>query len=237
MRKRFARREDLGLTPAEFRVLQRLDSPRKIQAFLDRLPQNFEPDGDTALSIREVLRQRRAHCIEGAMLAAAALWVHGERPLLLDLSAVRDYDHVVALFRRDGCWGALSKTNHYPLRYRDPIYRSLRELALSYFHEYANKRGQKSLRRYSRPLDLRTIDPRLWATNGRNCWEVTERLEALPHYRLLSGRQVRALRPNDPIERRAYALRHHPPPAGVRRRWAEKKARRQAWNERRKRAR
>jgi hypothetical protein len=232
MRKRFARREDLGLTRAEFRVLQLLDSPQKIQAFLDRIPQNFEPDGDTALSIREVLRQQRAHCIEGAMLAAAALWVHGERPLLLDLSAVHDYDHVVALFRRNGFWGALSKTNHYPLRYRDPIYRSLRELALSYFHEYANKRGHKTLRRFSRPLDLRTIDPRLWATNGKNCWEVTERLEALPHYRLVSDRQIRALRRNDEIERRAYALRDHPPPADVRRRWAEKAAKRLTWRER-----
>jgi hypothetical protein len=236
MRKRYARREDLGLTRAEFRVLQRLDTPQKIQAFLDRIPQNFEPHGDTALSIREVLRQRRAHCIEGAMLAAAALWVHGERPLLLDLSAVHDYDHVVAVFRRNGCWGALSKTNHYALRYRDPIYRSLRELAISYFHEYANKRGHKTLRRYSRPLDLRTIDPKVWATNGKNCWEVTERLEDLPHYRLVNGRQIRALRRNDEVERRAYALRHHPPPAGVRRRWAEKAAKRRAWNERRKRA-
>jgi hypothetical protein len=237
MRKRFARRKDLGLAPAEFRVLERLDSPEKIQAYLDRIPQNFEPDGDTALSIREVLRQRRAHCIEGAMLAAAALWVHGERPLLLDLSAVNDYDHVVALFRRNGCWGAISKTNHYALRYRDPIYRSLRELAITYFHEYSNRRGRKTLRRYSRPLDLRSIDPKLWATNGKDCWEVTERLEALPHYPLVTGRQERTLRRSDDVERRAYRLRHHPPPARVRRLWAEKAARRLAANKRRKRAR
>ena len=125
MRKLFARREDLGLTPAEFRVLQRLDTPHKIPAYLNGIPQNFEPDGQTALSVREVLRQRRSHCIEGGMLAAAALWVHGERPLLLDLSAENDYDHVVALFRRNGCWGAISKTNHYALRYRDPAYRNL----------------------------------------------------------------------------------------------------------------
>jgi hypothetical protein len=123
-------------------VLQRLDTPHKIQAYLNGIPQNFEPDGQTALSVREVLRQRRSHCIEGGMLAAAALWVHGERPLLLDLSAENDYDHVVALFRRNGCWGAISKTNHYALRYRDPVYRTLRELAISYFHEYANRRGQ-----------------------------------------------------------------------------------------------
>jgi hypothetical protein len=171
------------------------------------------------------------------MLAAAALWVHGERPLLLDLSAVNDYDHVVALFRRNGCWGAISKTNHYALRYRDPIYRSLRELAITYFHEYSNRRGRKTLRRYSRPLDLRSIDPKLWATNGKDCWEVTERLEALPHYPLVTGRQERTLRRSDDVERRAYRLRHHPPPARVRRLWAEKAARRLAAHKRRKRAR
>jgi hypothetical protein len=237
MRNRFARREDLGLTPAEFRVLKRLDTPQKIQSYLNDIPQNFEPDGQTALSVREVLRQRRSHCIEGAMVAAAALWVHGERPLLLDLSAVNDYDHVVALFRRNGCWGAISKTNHYALRYRDPVYRTLRELALSYFHEYANRRGHKTLRRYSRPLDLRRVDPGIWATNGKNCWEVAERLEALPHYPLLTARQVRALRRRDDVERRAYDVRHYPPPPRVRRRWAEKAAQKRAWRERRKLAR
>jgi DNA-binding CsgD family transcriptional regulator len=237
MRKRFARREDLGLTPAEFRILRRLDTPQRIQAYLNAIPQNFEPDGQTALSVREVLRQRRSHCIEGAMVAAAALWVHGERPLLLDLSAVNDYDHVVALFRRNGCWGAISKTNHYALRYRDPVYRTLRELALSYFHEYANRRGHKTLRRYSRPLDLRTLDPRIWATSGKNCWEVAERLEASPHYPLLTARQVRTLRRRDDVERRAFDVRHYPPPLHVRRRWAEKAALKRAWRARRKLAR
>src|ERR1043166_4610055 len=140
-RKRRARREDLGLSAAEFRVLQRLRTPEKIQDFLNALPANFEPHGDTCLSVREVLKRRRAHCIEGAFLAACALWINGEPPLLLDLKATRDYDHVVALFRRGGCWGAISKTNHLPLRYRDPVYRTLRELAMSYFHEYANKRA------------------------------------------------------------------------------------------------
>ena len=109
MRARPARREDLGLTRAEFSVLARLSTPAKIQGFLDALPSNFEIGGQTCLPVREVLRQRRAHCIEGAMLAACALWVHGEPPLLMDLRAERDYDHVVALFRRGTCWGAISK--------------------------------------------------------------------------------------------------------------------------------
>src|SRR6185369_13110154 len=108
--KRFARREDLGLTPAEFALLRRLDTPRRIQAFVYGLKQNFELGGETCLTVREVLRTRRAHCIEGAMLAACAFWVHGEPPLLLDMRAVRDFDHVVALYRRHDLWGAISKT-------------------------------------------------------------------------------------------------------------------------------
>ena len=228
MPRRYARREDLGLSPAEFRTLARLDRPEKIQAFLDDLPQNFEPDGDTVLSVREVLRQRRAHCIEGAMVAAAALWIRGERPLLLDLEAVQDYDHVVAVFRRNGRWGAISKTNHVPLRYRDPVYRSLRELAMSYFHEYANRRGQKTLRKYSRALDLRSIASKVWVTNGANCWEIAERLNEIRHYPLLAKRHERALRTRDRLERRAQQVRDHDPPARVRRQWAEKRARRRA---------
>jgi hypothetical protein len=221
MRPRFARRETLGLTAAEFRILTRLDSPGRIQAFLDAIPANFEPDGDTVLSVREVLRRRRAHCIEGAMLAACALWVHGEPPLIVDFEAVHDYDHVVAVFRRGGCWGAISKTNHVPLRYRDAVYRSLRELAMSYFHEYANRRGQKTLRTYSRPLDLRSIDPALWVTRRDDCFEIAERLDELAHFPLVSQRQARALRTRDRVERRAQRIREHPPPARVRRQWAE----------------
>jgi hypothetical protein len=233
LRKRFARREDLGLTAAEFRSLARLDSPARIQAFVDAVPANFEPDGDTVLSVREVLRRRRAHCIEGAMVAACALWIHGEPPLLLDFEAVQDYDHVVALFRRHGCWGAISKTNHVPLRYRDPVYRSLRELAMSYFHEYANRRGQKTLRTYSRPFDLRTVAPERWVTSAENCFEIAEALHELPHFPLLAKRQERLLRTRDRIERKAQQLREHPPPAGLRRRWAEQLAQARARRARR----
>src|SRR2546428_5218892 len=106
-----ARREDLGLTRAEFAVLKRLSGPEKIQDFLHALTANFEIGGQTCLSVREVLRRRRAHCIEGAMLAACALWGHGEPPLLMDMRAERDYDHVVALFRRGGCWGGVPEAH------------------------------------------------------------------------------------------------------------------------------
>jgi hypothetical protein len=212
VRPRFASRENLGLSEAEFAVLRRLRTPRKIQDFLNRMSPNFETEGQTCLSVREVLKQRRAHCIEGAMLAACALWVHGEPPLLLDLRAERDYDHVVALFRRGRCWGAISKTNPAVLRWRDPVYRSLRELAMSYLHEYANKRGQKTLRSYAGPFDLRRFDPELWVTSKKNCWEIGATLDDMRHRLLLTKRQARALRLRDTVERRAGALDEHRSP-------------------------
>jgi hypothetical protein len=212
MKKRFARIDDLGVSPAEFRLLQRLNTPEKIQAYLDAIPQNFEPGGQTCLSVREVIRQRRAHCIEGAMLAACALWVHGEPPLLLDLKAERDYDHVVTLFKRDGCWGAISKTNPPLLRWRDPIYRSLRELAITYVHEYANRRHQKTLRSYAGPLDLRSIKPEVWVTGEKNCWDVGYALEDLKHIALMSRAQAKRLRLRDDIERQAGRLMSYPRP-------------------------
>ena len=206
MRKKRATAHDLGLTKPEFAVLRRLGTPAKIQAFLFRLRQNFEPKGDTCRSVRTVLREGNAHCIEGAMVAAAALWVHGEPPLLFDLRAVKDSDHVVALFRRRGHWGALSKTNGPGLRYRDPVYRSLRELAMSFVHEYANKRNHKTLREYSRPFDLRRIDPKVWVTGGKNAWEVGEKLDEARHYRLMGRAQEKLLLRRDPYESRVAGV-------------------------------
>ena len=191
----------LGLTRAEFAVLRRLDSPARINDFLYRLGQNFELDGkDTCHSVRTVLRLRRAHCIEGAMLAACAMWIHGEPPLLMDMQAVKDVDHVIALYRRGGCWGAYSKTNSFGLRSRDPIYRSLRELAMSYFHEYTNKRGLKTLRTYSRPYDLRRMDVKKWVTGEHGAWDLIDALEATRHYKLVTARQARLVRRADRFE-------------------------------------
>lgn len=212
MRKRRANIRDLGLSPSEFRILQRLNTPTKIQAFVDAIPQNFEQGGQTCLSVREVLKQNRAHCIEGAMVAACALWIQGEAPLLLDLKAEQDYDHVVTLFRRGGCWGAISKTNPPLLRWRDPVYRSLRELSITYLHEYANRRHQKTLRSYAGPLDLRRFDPSVWVTSTKNCWDVGFALEDLKHIPLITRAQAKQLRLRDPIEREAGALKSYPRP-------------------------
>ena len=204
-RTRRASRRLLGLTRGEFAVLRRLRTPRKIQKFLYGLKQNFELRGETCNSVRTVLRQRRAHCIEGALLAAAALWVHGEPPLLMDMQAVRDFDHVICLFRRNGRWGAISKTNGIGLRGRDPVYRTLRELAMSYVHEYTNKGGYKSLRTYSMPLDLRRLEPSEWATS-EDAWDLVDHLESLRHFDLMGKKQLRTLVRHDPFERMGGAL-------------------------------
>ncbi len=214
--KLVARRSVPGLSGRELSILERLDTPQKIQAYLNAIPINHELDGETILSVREVLRQRRAHCIEGAFLAACALWVHGAPPLLVHLDCdLSDYPHVIAVFRRGHCWGAISKTNGTPLRYRDPVYRTLRELAMSYFHEYFNKRYMKTLRSYSVAFDLRTVNPGLWITNEAACEEIHDRLVKARHYPLISKAQERLLTKRDPFERKASKLVQYPKPPKV----------------------
>ncbi len=207
----------LGLTPREIAALAPLDTPQKIQGFIARIPINHEPDGETVYSARRVLQQRRAHCIEGAFVAALALWLHGETPLLAHLDCdTSDHPHVIALVRRGRCWGAISKTNGVRLRYRDPVYRSLRELAMSYFHEYNNRRGERTLRSVSRPFDLRRVDPVSWVSSDENCWWLHDRLAALPHTALVAPAQVRALSRLDAFERRVGRLVQYPKPASLR---------------------
>ena len=134
-----------GLTKQELKIFKKLNTPIKIQDFLDKIPMNWEKKGETYFSPRRALEARKMHCLEGAIFAATALWLQGEKPLLLDLKAKGDDDHVVALYRRNGYWGAISKTNHAALRFRDPVYKTIRELALSYFHEYFLDRDGKKI--------------------------------------------------------------------------------------------
>lgn len=202
----------LGLNAGERKLLARLKTPEQIQDFVAALPANFERSGGTCLSVRNALKANHAHCIEGAFIAALALWLNGERPLLMDFQASReDDDHIVALFKRGDCWGAISKSNHVWLRWRDPIYRSLRELAMSYFHEYT-KLDRKTLRTYSRPIDLRRFDPALWVSNEDDCWEVAGALDDAPHYRLITPAQARRLRRRDAVELRANGVRQFKAP-------------------------
>ena len=213
--KRFARLSDLRLTSRQFTALVRLDTPQRIQSFLHGLRQNFEHDGESCRPVGLVLKTGRAHCIEGAMLAAAALWVHGEPPLVLDMRAEQDFDHVVALFKRNGRWGAISKTNGIGLRWRDPVYRSLRELAMSYFHEYYNGRAHKTLREYSVPFDLRRIDPAIWVSGTKNCWLVGDKLDEIRHFKLVSGRHLKSVTRRDPFERRVGVLGQYRKPRAL----------------------
>ena len=183
------------LTPAERKIFARLDSPSKIQDFLDLMPVNFTPNGDTYMSPRRTLRANVCHCAEGALLAAAALAYHGEKPLLMDLKAVKpDVDHVVALFRRNGIWGAISKTNYPVVRYRDPIYPDVRSLALSYFHEYFLDSGKKTLREYSAPFDLSKYAPEKWVTADAELQELMDGLDNSRHFSIVPKKNAREIR-------------------------------------------
>ena len=170
-----------NLTTRERRLLKSLSTPWKIQDFLNSLPYNIEPDGDTCRSPRRVMRDRTAHCFEAALFAAAALRANGWPPLILDLMAVRDSDHVIAVYKIKGCWGAIAQSNFSGIRFREPIYRTLRELALSYFEDYFNLKGEKTLRRYSRPVNLSRFDSMGWMTAEEDVWAVAEYLVDIPH--------------------------------------------------------
>ena len=208
---------ELGLSAAEGRVLKDLRTPQRIQEFIiDGLKTNFEEQGDTLRSVRGVLKHRRAHCIEAAFTAACALWLAGEPPLIMDLEASGDSDHVIALFKRGGCWGAISKSNHVWLRWRDPVYRSLRELAMSYFHEYCDDAGTKTLRSYSIAFDLRRLDPATWVTCPTQCRVAHDALADARHTALVTPGQARALAPRTAFEQRAAQTVQYPRPGRTR---------------------
>jgi len=189
------------LSKREFKILKKFNTPAKIQDFLDQLRINFEERGDTCWSPMTVLKKKSCHCTEGAILAALALRANGWPPLLLDLTANKnDFDHVVAVFRKDGKWGAISKTNHPVLRYREPIYRSIRELVMSYFHEYFDSRGRKNLRSFCRPVNLKRFDRLGWMTTLEEVGYIPEYLAEVRHFPILNKKQIRSLRRADPIE-------------------------------------
>ncbi len=180
-------------TAKELRTLRSLNTPAKIQRFVEEMPYHH---GKIAWSPRIVLRDRTAHCLEGAVFAAAALRVNGFPPLLFDLEAYRDDDHVLAIFRVKGHWGAIAKSNYSGLRYREPVYRSLRELAMSYFDDYFNFAGDRSLRAYaSRPVNLARFDARNWMTadETESLWYIADHLCDISHTRILKPGMDRKL--------------------------------------------
>ncbi len=190
-------------TAAERRFLRTLTSPAKIQAYLNRIPYDVDC---AARSPRWVMRERRATCFEGALLAAAALRRLGHAPRIVDLRAWNDDDHVLAVFEANGRWGAIAKSNTTVLRFREPVYRGLRELVMSYFEVYINTEEQKTLRSYSRPLVLSRYDDRNWMTTDESLEYIGERLDAMAHVPLVTRRMIRALAPADPDLLRAALL-------------------------------
>jgi len=196
-------RARFGLSAESLRTLRALKTPQHIQRFIDGLTYQY---ADTAWSPERVLRERKGHCLEGALVAAAALRVHGHAPLLMDLEAVRDDDHVVALYRERGLWGGIAKSNFAGLRFRAPIYRTLRELALSYFDHYYNLRGERTLRAYAGPVNLARLDRLHWMTAEEDVWCVPELLIAARHYPLFPHRVARAL---PRLDRRSFEAGMH----------------------------
>ncbi len=185
----------------EIDLIKKLNTPAKVQDFLNSLRFNFEEDGvDTIKSPLRVLRVGKAHCLEGAILGAYILSKHGFKPLILHLKTAHgDFDHVVALFQVDGLLGALSKTNHAVLRYREPVYKNVRELVMSYFHEYFLDNGLKTLRSYSRPLDLNVFKD-AWQTEDGDLWGIDEELDNIKHYDIAPKKIMQKLRKAEKIE-------------------------------------
>ncbi len=206
-------------TIKEMALMKSLKTPVKVQDFLNSLKFNFEEDangnntGDVVKSPIRVLREGNAHCLEGAILGAYILSLHGYKPLLLHLKTTKgDFDHIVAPFKEDGLWGALSKTNHAVLRYREPIYKNIRELVMSYFHEYFLDDGKKTLRAYSAPLNLNIFE-KGWETENENLWGIDEELDKIKHYDIAPKKVFKKLRRADKVEIEAgkvveYGKRH-----------------------------
>lgn len=189
--------------PKELGVLRKLRTPADIQDFVNTLPMNFTGRRHTYASPLVVLQTNKAHCMEGAMLAAAALWHLGHRPLLLDLkTTAKDDDHVVALFKEGNRWGAISKTNHAVLRYRDPVYRDPRELAMSYFNEYFLDSGVKTMRSYSAPFDLLKYGDD-WLTSRGDLADIAADLDFSKHFQIIKKGAERTLRRADKSEIKA----------------------------------
>ncbi len=196
------------LSQTEIKFFKKFNTPAKMQDFLDTLKINFEEDGDTYLSPRVVLEKGICHCAEGAILAALMLRVNGFPPLVVDLTADKKYDvdHVVAVFQVAGQWGAISKTNHAVLRYREPLYNSVRELSMSFFHEYLDDFGRKNLRSFSLPVNLKRFDKMGWMTTREEIDYIPEYLDGVKHFSILNKKQVRNLRPAGAIEIKASQI-------------------------------
>lgn len=196
----------LSFTKKELAIFRKLNTPAKVQDFLNTIPINFEKDKkDTAKSPIMVMRKWNAHCIEGAILGAYILSLHGHKPLLINLKCTKeDFEHVIAPFQVNGYWGALSKTNHAVERYRDPVYRNIHELMMSFFNEYYLINGKKTMRKYSEPLNLNTFK-KGWEVKEKDLWEIDTKLDKIKYYKI-APKNIKNLRKADPIEVKVLKL-------------------------------
>ncbi len=188
----------------EYTLLSKLNTPQKIQLFLEQLPFNHEKEGETCMSVFRVLKERKAHCLEGAFVACAALMLSGRKPIIVSLKVEKpDDDHIIVLFKENGFYGALSKTNHPVLRYRDPVYRSVRELVMSYFHEYfMYQDGTKTLRGYTKPINLKRYG-KAWLTSAEDVWEIGHAIYKMPVISIVPPHNKKYLRKATPFEQKA----------------------------------
>jgi len=200
----------LSFTKKEINLIKKLNTPGKVQDFLNSLTFNFEEDGiDTLKSPLMTLREGNAHCFEGALLGAYILSKHVQMPQILHLKAIHgDFDHVIAVFKIHGLWGALSKTNHAVLRYREPVYKNVRELVMSYFHEYFLDDGIKTLREYSKILNLNTFE-KGWELEERDLWGIDEELDKIKHYKIASDKVFKNLRKAHKTEIKAGKIQEY----------------------------
>lgn len=208
----------MSFSLAEKKFLKRLTTPAKVQDYLNTIPFNFEKNGTcTIKSPLRTMRENNAHCFEGALLGAYILSLHGYRPLIMALIASktrlsdgsRDSDHCIVPFQVNGFWGALSKTNHAVLRYREPVYKTIRELVMSYFHEYFTNDGTKTLRAYTKPINVNSMSKNLktnWFDFEEDLWIIDEAIDHAKHYEIAPSIQMTHLRKADPIERDAGLL-------------------------------
>lgn len=196
-----------GFSQNELKILLKLNTPKKIQDFVDSLPYNLELKGDTCFSPKKVLAEKTANCIEGALFAAAALRFHGFPPLIVDLVGFGDDDHIVAVFKQFGHWGAIGKSKYSGLTYREPIHKNIRELAISYFEEFFNFAGEKSLRRYSVPVNLSKFDKKYrWMTSDKNLFFLEGYLAKVKHFTLITPAMARNLRKLTPLQKKSGEL-------------------------------
>ncbi len=188
----------------QYKALARLNTPQKIQAYLDSIPFNDEESGETCMSVSRVLREKKAHCLEGAFFACACLMAAGRKPVIVSLKARKpDYDHIVILFRENGYYGALSKTGHPVLSYRDPVYRTVRELVMSYFHEYfLFKKGIKTLIGYSKPINMKRFGTK-WIVGEEDLWDIASKIYYAPITTVVPSKNKRFIRQVPPSERKA----------------------------------